>query len=149
MALVDDLVRQVPPTFLSDTAAFNLVDGEMAAIRRALRAIGTRRNALTPTCRIPTEILGEIFLFYQQASAGPFISECGGGGGGGGNDNRGARLTLKNTVLRWVPGVAHVCRHWRGVALDYPRLWSSVTLGLGREWATRMLTLSKSSPITI
>ncbi|KAI0248937.1 hypothetical protein BJV78DRAFT_1130530, partial [Lactifluus subvellereus] len=126
IALVDDVVRQVPPSSLTDTAAFDLVDGEMGAIRRALRAIGTRRNALTPTCRIPTEILGEIFLLYQQASAGSY-----------------------NTALRWVPGVAHVCRHWRAVALDYPRLWSHVTLHLGREWATRMLALSKSSPITI
>ncbi|KAI9463936.1 hypothetical protein F5148DRAFT_1286004 [Russula earlei] len=128
-----------PPS--PDTTAFNLVDGEMAAIRRALRAIGTRRNALTPTCRIPTEILGEIFLFYQQASAGPSILECA-------NDSS-ARLTLKNTTLRWVPGVAHVCRHWRTVALEHPRLWSRVTLHLGREWASRMLALSKSSPITI
>jgi F-box-like len=141
IALVDDVVRQVPPSFLSDAAAFNLVDGEMAAIRRALRAIGTRRNALTPTCRIPTEILGEIFLLYQQASSASYVPE-------GGNDSR-ARLTLRNTPLRWVPGVAHVCRHWRAVALDYPRLWSNVTLQLGREWAMRMLTLSKSSPITI
>ncbi|KAI0000760.1 hypothetical protein BJV74DRAFT_759668, partial [Russula compacta] len=119
-----------------------LVDGEMAAIRRALRTIGTRRNALTPTCRIPTEILGEIFLFYQQASAGPYILECA-------NDSTTARLTLKNTALRWVPGVAHVCRHWRVVAFEHPRLWSHVMLHLGREWASRMLSLSKSSPITI
>jgi len=113
----------------------------MAAIRRALRAIGTRRNALTPTCRIPTEILGEIFLCYQQASAGPYILEC--------TSDPAARLTLKNTSLRWVPGVAHVCRHWRAVALEHPRLWSHVTLHLGREWAARMLALSKSSPISI
>ena len=141
IALVDDVVRQVPPSSLTDTAAFDLVDGEMAAIRGALRAIGTRRNALTPTCRIPTEILGEIFLLYQQASAVPYIQEMGG-------DSR-AGLPLKNTALRWVPGVAHVCRHWRTVALDYPRLWSHVILYLGREWATRMLTLSKASPIII
>ncbi|KAF8498121.1 hypothetical protein F5888DRAFT_1577245, partial [Russula emetica] len=107
-----------------------LVDAEMGAILRALRKIGTRRNALTPTCRIPTEILGGIFLFYQHLSAE-------------------RRHTLRNTSLRWVPAVAHVCRHWRAVALDHPRLWSCITLRLGREWASRMLTLSKSSPITV
>ncbi|KAI0290024.1 hypothetical protein BC826DRAFT_900017, partial [Russula brevipes] len=117
-----------------------LVDTEMAAIRRALRTIGTRRNALTPTCRIPTEILGEIFLFYQQTSA-PYMLEC--------TNDPPPRLALRDTALRWVPGVAHVCHHWRAVALDHPRLWSHVTLHLGRDWAARMLALSKASPITI
>jgi uncharacterized membrane protein YgcG len=118
----------------------------MAAILRALRKIGTRRNALTPTCRIPTEILGEIFLFYQHLSAGPYIPECSGPAGDASSERR---HTLRNTSLRWVPAVAHVCRHWRAVALDHPRLWSCITLRLGREWASRMLTLSKSSPITV
>ena len=114
----------------------------MAAIRRALRAICTRRNALTPTCRIPAEILAEIFLFYQQASTS--LLDC-----VGVNDAAADGPALKNTALRWVPGVAHVCRHWRAVALEHPRLWSNVTLRLGREWALRMLALSKSSPISI
>jgi hypothetical protein len=146
IAIVDDVLQQVPPSALSDTTAFDLVDGEMAAIRCALRKIGTRRNALTPTCRIPTEILGEIFLFYQQVSAGPYILEC---PGPGGDSSLERRHTLKNTSLRWVPAVAHVCRHWRAVALGHPRLWSCITLRLGREWASRMLALSMSSPITV
>ena len=158
LVLVDDLLRQVPPSALTDTAAFDLVDGEMAAIRRALRTIGTRRNALTPTCRIPPEILAEIFLFYQQtstslldciadaaaaAAAASSTSTSTGGAGGA------PHTTLKNTPLRWVPGVAHVCRHWRAVALEHPRLWANVTLRHGRDWAQRMLALSKSAPIRI
>ena len=148
IALVDDVVQRVLPSALTDTTAFDLVDGEMAAIRLALRTIGTRRNALTPTCRIPTEILGQIFLFYQQVSPGSYILECSGPSPGG-DSSSDRRHTLKNTSLRWVPAVAHVCRHWRAVALDHPRLWSCITLRLGREWASRMLSLSKSSPITV
>jgi len=131
----------------------------MDAILRALRTIGTRRNALTPTCRIPPEILAEIFLFYQQQTASSSPLECPSGGigssgsGGGVGDAAGGggppRPTLKDTALRWVPGVAHVCRHWRAVALAHPRLWSNVTLRLGREWALRMLALSKSAPISV
>lgn len=124
----------------------------MDAILRALRTIGTRRNALTPTCRIPPEILAEIFLFYQQQTTSACPLECPGGGGGGGDAAGGGgppRPTLKDTALRWVPGVAHVCRHWRAVALAHPRLWSNVTLRLGREWALRMLALSKSAPISV
>jgi hypothetical protein len=140
----------VPPLALTDNTAFSLVDSEMAAILRALRTIGTRRNALTPTCRIPPEILAEIFLFYQQQTTSAYPLECPSSGtadaaGGGGPP----RPMLKDTALRWVPGVAHVCKHWRAVALAHPRLWSNVTLRLGREWALRMLDLSKSAPISI
>ena len=144
LGLFDSVLQHVPPTALTDTTAIDLVEGEMAAIQCAQRAIGTRRNALTPTCRIPAEILAEIFL-YQQASTSLLycvsINDAAADGPAG--------QTLKSTALRWVPGVAHVCRHWRAVALEHPRLWSNVTLRLGRTWALRMLALSKSSPISI
>ena len=107
----------------------------MRCVRSALAA-----RACAHTCRIPKKILGKVFLLYQQAYAVPYIPETG-------SYSR-AGLTLENTSLYWVPGVVHVCRHWRAVALDYPRLWLHITLHLGLEWATRMLTLSKSSPIT-
>ena len=42
---------------LGDTAAFNLFNDEMSARLCVLRAVGTRRNAHTLTCHIPTEIL--------------------------------------------------------------------------------------------
>ena len=141
LVLFDGVLQQVPPSALSDTAAFDLVEGEMGAIKRALHAIGTRRNALTPTCRIPVEILAEIFLIYQLVQASTPLLGCAADGPAG--------HTLKNTTLRWVPGVAHVCRHWRAVALAHPRLWSNITLSLGSTWALRMLALSKSSPISI
>jgi hypothetical protein len=64
----DDLLQQVPPSAPTDTAAFDLVDKEMATIHRALCMIGIHRNTLTPTCCIPPKILAELFLFYQQTS---------------------------------------------------------------------------------
>ena len=100
-----------------------------------LRAVGTRRNALTVTCRIPTEILIEIFSHYQRSYL-PY-------------DIVGSPSTLYGTSLGWVPGVAHVCRHWRTAAHEHPRLWSNVMLHMGREWGQRMLALSKASPIVV
>lgn len=137
LALVDDILQQVPPTVLNDTAAFNLVNDEMSAMLSVVRAVGTRRNALTLTCRIPTEILVEIFLHYQRSYFHFDILQDKG------------LSTLYGTSLGWVPAVAHVCRHWRTVALEHPRLWSNVVLHMGRAWAQHMLTLSKASPIIV
>ncbi|KAI0262780.1 hypothetical protein BC834DRAFT_374372 [Gloeopeniophorella convolvens] len=135
IAFVDDILRQVPSSSLSNAGASSAIDEEMEAIRSALRSIGTRHNALTLTCRIPTEILAEIFLFYQSQYRGIF-PDCSGRQIYGGH-------------LWWVPGVAHICRHWRQVALGYPRLWANVSLSLNRNWGTQMLSLSKASPISI
>ena len=102
--------------------------------------IGGRRNALTRSCRLPPEILSQIFVHYQLSSTSfSFPTQNG----------RETYSALCKTVLWWVPAVAHVCRHWRTVALGYPRLWSNIALHLGRTWAVRMLTLSKAVPITI
>jgi hypothetical protein len=103
------------------------------------RMIGSRHNSLTRSCRLPPEILGQIFVHYQESSSSfSFPSRKG----------RENYSPLCKTVLWWVPAVAHVCRHWRTVALRYPRLWSNIAFHLGRTWALRMLTLSKAVPIT-
>ena len=117
-----------------------MVDHEMLAIVAGpLGVIANRRNTLTRTCRIPHEILGQIFLHYQRSPLGFCIS---------GHEN-GSPLALHGTVLWWVPGVAHVCRHWRTVAFQIPQLWSNIALHLGRTWALRMLSLSRAVPINI
>lgn len=138
---VDNILQQVPPSTLDDTLALRLINREMSAIFAGpYRMIGSRRNALTRSCRIPPEILSQIFAHYQLSSSSfCFPSQ----------DDREKYSALCSTVLWWVPAVAHVCRHWRTVALGYPRLWSNIALHLGRTWAQHMLTLSKAGPITI
>ena len=105
-----------------------------------LRAVGTRRNALTLTCRIPTEILVKIFSHYQDSYLYDHIVTT---------QDKGTQSTLYGTSLGWVPAVAHVCRHWRTAAHEHPRLWSTVAMHMGRAWAQRMLALSKASPIAV
>ncbi|KAI9445899.1 hypothetical protein H4582DRAFT_2093700 [Lactarius indigo] len=138
---VDNILQQVPPSTLNDALALRLVNKEMSAIFSGpFRMIGSRRNALTRSCRIPPEILSEIFLHYQLSSSSfSFPSQNG----------REKYPALCKTVLWWVPAVAHVCGHWRIVAFGHPRLWSNIALQLGRTWAQRMLSLSKAVPITI
>ncbi|KAH9039109.1 hypothetical protein EDB85DRAFT_1887581 [Lactarius pseudohatsudake] len=139
LALVDDILHQVPPSTLSDATAFNLVNDEMSAMLSVLRAVGSRRNALTLTCRIPTEILVEIFLHYQRSYHELDIPK----------GDKEKHSALHGTSLGWVPAVAHVCRHWRTVAHEHPRLWSNVVLHMGRTWAQRTLALSKAAPIVV
>ncbi|KAI9435821.1 hypothetical protein H4582DRAFT_2079450 [Lactarius indigo] len=139
LALVDNILQQVPPSTLSDATAFNLVNDEMSAMLCVLRAVGTRRNALTLTCRIPTEILVEIFLHYQRSYYDFDVLK----------GDKEKHSALHGTSLGWVPAVAHVCRHWRTVAHEHPRLWSNVVLHMGRVWAQRTLALSKAAPIVV
>jgi hypothetical protein len=97
-------------------------------------------NAASWTCHIPPEILGHIFLRHQLSSSSfTFPSQ---------NEKEGYS-PLYSTALWWVPAVAHVCRHWRTVALGHPRLWSNIELYLGRTCAENMLALSGAVPITI
>jgi len=110
-----------------------------AILAGPLGVIANRRNTLTRTCRIPSEILGQIFLHYKLTSLGFCVFQ----------KEKEKRSALYNTVLWWVPAVAHVCRHWRTVAFQTPKLWTDIALHLGRTCVFRMLTLSRALPITI
>ncbi|KAF8263586.1 hypothetical protein EI94DRAFT_1740599 [Lactarius quietus] len=140
LELVDNLLQRVPHSTLDDATVLRVVDHEMFSIVAGpLGVIANRRNTLTRTCRIPQEILGQIFLHYQRLYGPSWVTA-----------NKMARPSpLHKTTLWWVPAVAHVCRHWRTVAFQVPQLWSNIALHLGRTWALRMLTLSRAVPITI
>ncbi|KAJ7890506.1 hypothetical protein B0H14DRAFT_2689582 [Mycena olivaceomarginata] len=50
--------------------------------------------------------------------------------------------------LSWVRVVSHICRHWRGVALSCPSLWSFPVFS-HPTWAEEMLQRSKMTPLTV
>ena len=140
LEFVENILQQVPPSTLNDTEALCLLNREMSAIFAGpYRMIGGRRNSLTRSCRLPPEILSQIFVHYQLSSSSFSFPP---------KKSRENYPPLCRTMLWWVPAVAHVCRHWRAVALGYPRLWSKIAFHLGRNWALRMLALSKAVSIT-
>ena len=140
LELVDNLLQRSRPSTLDDAAILRIVDHEMFSIVAGpLGVIANRRNTLTQTCRIPQEILGQVFLHYQRTNFSSWVP----------TNNKVRSSPLYTTMLWWVPAVAHVCRHWRTVAFQIPQLWSNIALHLGRNWALRMLTFSRAVPIAI
>ncbi|TFK58866.1 hypothetical protein BDN72DRAFT_884120 [Pluteus cervinus] len=85
--------------------------------RRTRRTLTAEVNALSPTDRLPAEVLAEIFLAVAQ--------ECL-------NNSNGRQR------LQWI-AVTHVSRRWRNTALSCGRLWCSIQSGdpAIREWLKR------------
>ncbi|KAI9064010.1 hypothetical protein FKP32DRAFT_1570692, partial [Trametes sanguinea] len=91
----------------------------------------TRLNTLTPIARLPPEILSEIFALvstkqYEETWRHHYGS---------------------SQVYKWL-SVAHVCRVWRSIALDTPRLWSNIVL-TRPEVDREVLARSKKAPLWI
>ncbi|KAI0044072.1 hypothetical protein FA95DRAFT_1523422 [Auriscalpium vulgare] len=97
-------------------------------MQSALRDIARRRNALTPTCAIPPELLTEIFRAYcavvdrQAESVG--------------------------VPLRWIK-VTHVCFHWRQTALACATLWADIPLLQSDACVAEMVARSGSVALTL
>ncbi|KAJ7442289.1 hypothetical protein FB451DRAFT_1440398, partial [Mycena latifolia] len=96
------------------------IDQEIQKYRDTVRALQSRRNALSPIGRLPPEMLSRIFLFCSQSSES----------------------------LSWIKEVTHISRHWRAVALACPNLWS-IPLFSQPKWADEFLKRSKMAPLTV
>ncbi|CDO73332.1 hypothetical protein BN946_scf185008.g95 [Trametes cinnabarina] len=91
----------------------------------------TQLNRLSPIARLPPEILSEVFAlismhYYEQSwryQHGPLH------------------------VYKWL-AVAHVCRAWRSIALDTPRLWSNIII-TRPEVDEVVLARSKKAPLRL
>lgn len=121
---------------------------ELTAIEKARKALEDEINAhktqvilktreLNKLVRIfclPPELLTEIFLHYAAdiRHGSPYYPSS----SVYGRDHR---------SKRWIR-IAHVCHHWREVALSSPRLWSEFTVDR-LEWTQEMLTRSKRAPL--
>ncbi|KAJ7115973.1 hypothetical protein C8R44DRAFT_880364 [Mycena epipterygia] len=95
------------------------IDQEITKYQESVRALQSRRNALSPVGRLPAEMLSRIFLFCADPDS-----------------------------LSWIREVSHISRHWRAVALACPNLWSSPLYSKGPKWADEMLKRSKQAPLT-
>ncbi|EIM84200.1 uncharacterized protein STEHIDRAFT_132626 [Stereum hirsutum FP-91666 SS1] len=109
------------------------IDKDLLALRNAFALSQTDRNALSPICRLPSELLAQIFAAIDDTP------------------RRARTPTSKGspyTSLGWI-NVTHVCRHWRYVALEYPRLWRNISFTLGSAWTSELLLRSKAVLISL
>ena len=104
------------------------------AVRRDLLDLGSRRNAFVPAIsRLPAETLAEIFLaFEQQYRADSFVEDD----------------EPQERPIGWIC-ITHVCRRWRDVALDAPRLWRHVPMLYNSDISATFLERSKHTPLYI
>ena len=102
------------------------IDDEIKSLEESTRALKSRRNELAPISCLPPETLAAIFSFLF-----PFE----------GNENSGAGY------LEGIR-VTHVCRRWREVALNHPRLWSHINfVELASASMAEILARAKMAPL--
>ncbi|KAA1468132.1 hypothetical protein DENSPDRAFT_373195 [Dentipellis sp. KUC8613] len=106
--------------------ARNEIDEDLKRLHESMLVLKSRRNRLSPIARLPPETIALIFSFVVQLSY-PRTP----------NDRR----------LSWM-AVAHVCRQWRDIALQHPRLWSRIDF-TSTACAKEMLRRAKMAPLQI
>lgn len=114
-------VFDVSQLSLAHIDSMEKVDATMQNVSILVRRLHTLRNSFAPiNARLPKEILCEIFL-HLTSSRGPLRS-----------------FTEVN-----------ICRYWRDTALEYPRLWTNISLKRGIGWPSLQLSRSKQAPLRI
>lgn len=102
------------------------VEARIVELENEVRVLKNYLNTATTTGRLPPEILSHIFLELSlSAIVGNSTSQR----------------------LSWVR-LTHVCRHWRGVALNCSALWSNLSVA-HEVWADLMLSRSKQAPLSV
>ncbi|KAA1472722.1 hypothetical protein DENSPDRAFT_839071 [Dentipellis sp. KUC8613] len=105
------------------------------------------RSTDPPVYRLPSEILGAIFLFAipRKADFGDDDEPP--------EEEEDAHKLLRKPWQRqteapsWT-NVLYVCRHWQAVALRYPALWTRIYVS-NPWWATTCLSLSRQRPLEL
>jgi hypothetical protein len=111
------------------------IDDEIKSLEESIRALRFRRNALAPVSSLPSEILTVIFTLlhcHGPAASSPFTL-----------------LEEKPDHLPCIR-VAHVCRHWREIALNQPLVWSHIDFTtLTSAGAAEILTRANAVPLRL
>lgn len=119
---------------------------DIALVHSRRADLKERLNADRPVCRLPAELLSEVFAIYAEVHRRE-----------SGDDD--------NILPKWPPGrsrpyqrlrpnphswarVIHVCRHWRKIALRTASLWTTLVPRY-LDSVRHMITYSVSAPLTI
>jgi hypothetical protein len=105
--------------------AWRDLDKQVALLYAPIAELKTRRNALAPIARLPPEILTEIFMFVIN-----LYHAC-----------------CPRDAIRFLRLIG-VCRYWRAMMMDSPRLWSSLLFS-NAELTAHMLQRSKLLPLVV
>ena len=112
------------------------IDAEIKSLEESIRALRRRRNTLTLISSLPTEVIITIFTLLRGSVAS--------------SDASSSLTTLykeRSDNLPWIR-VAHVCHHWRELALNQPLLWSHVDFTLfSSAGTTEILARAETVPL--
>lgn len=112
------------------SAAFDAIDRELSTLSQITYRLRRERNALTPACRLPPEVLSMILVWVTDAE--PLAEPV---------DFTAPR------IKDWYP-ILHVCKRWREVALECAILWNRID-ATSPLWTQEMLRLSKKASLSL
>ena len=106
------------------------IDAEIKSLEESIQALKYRRNALAPISSLPTEVTTRIFSFLRDTSSA-FTPD----------------KKPDPDPLAWLR-VAHVCHHWREIALNVPLFWSHIDFrNLSSVGIAETLARAKTAPL--
>ncbi|TCD71922.1 hypothetical protein EIP91_000054 [Steccherinum ochraceum] len=97
------------------------IRAEVAQTLQHLSALYSVVNAEAPVCRLPPEILSQVFLWV---------------------------VALTSPKTNWVR-ITHVCRQWRDVALDCQTLWTHITPQHPEPFVSICLQRAGAAPLQV
>jgi len=106
------------------------MENEIAEHFTAIYKLKSRQNTFSRICRLPPEILSQIFIFTTFSTGSEILS--------------GQRTAM---FLSWI-NITYVCRHFRAVALECPEMWTGIHF-TSAAWATEMLKRSKGADLVL
>jgi hypothetical protein len=108
-------------------------------LREEICALYTRRNAFTPPCRMPPDILLRILelVIHVEQKEKEESSQ-------GSNDWK----DIAKQHVSWVR-ILSTCTHIRAVALSFPSLWTNIDLNRKSKWIKMCLARSASVLLSI
>ncbi|GJE90037.1 F-box protein [Phanerochaete sordida] len=116
-------------------ALLRAIDDEMETLQQKARDIKSQRNTLVPISRLPLELLADIF--YEVVRLHDSTTRT--------RPSRPYGYS-KYKTHRWLV-VTFVCRAWRALALDTPRLWSHILFSDNAERMELFLARSCNAPL--
>ncbi|VDC01517.1 unnamed protein product [Peniophora sp. CBMAI 1063] len=115
------------------------MDAELLSVDTVLADFRRRRNSLIPASACPPEVLSSIFrsLAHEEPNYHPDPE-----------DYLAVVTRERGPRLGWLKAT-QVCHSWRAAACMDGALWTMITTTLGMEYATKMLQLSRSLPLSL